>query len=64
MGTDGASSIWGIVVVVGPILLAAVILWAIVKNRASSKQSIAHTEQATRDARKATAAEERARGDV
>lgn len=41
--------IWGIVTIVGPILLGATLLWAIIRNRQqSSSASKAHTEQATR----------------
>jgi hypothetical protein len=42
------NGLWGFVVVVGPILLAAAIAWAILHNRRSRSQ-IARTEQATRD---------------
>ena len=42
------SSIWGFVVVIGPILLAAAIGWAMLHNRQSRRQ-FRRTEQATRD---------------
>ena len=40
-------SLWGVMTVVGPILLAAVIIWAILNNRRSPRDE-AHTEAATR----------------
>ena len=42
------SGIWGIVVVVGPILLALAIAWAALNNRQSRKAE-RRTEDATRD---------------
>ncbi len=42
------SGIWGILVIVGPILLAAAIAWAALNNR-QSKKGLRKTEQATRD---------------
>jgi hypothetical protein len=39
---------WAILTIVGPLLLAAVLLWALLRNRKSSR-SDADTEQATRD---------------
>ncbi|MBW4330658.1 hypothetical protein KY084_07175 [Stakelama sp. CBK3Z-3] len=40
-------SLWGVLTVVGPILLAAVIIWAILNNRGSAREK-SHTEAATR----------------
>ena len=40
-------SLWGVLTVVGPILLAAIIIWAILNNRRSPSDE-AHTEAATR----------------
>ncbi len=40
------SSMQGLMVVVGPILLAIAIAWAILHNR-SSKREVEHTEEAT-----------------
>ena len=39
---------WAILNIVGPLLLAAVLLWALLRNR-KSRRSEADTEQATRD---------------
>jgi hypothetical protein len=40
--------IWSIVVILGPIILAAAIAWALINNR-TSKRRLDQTEQATRD---------------
>ncbi|HEV2748792.1 MAG TPA: hypothetical protein VGW34_16030 [Allosphingosinicella sp.] len=40
---------WGIITIVGPLLLAAVLLWALLRNRKSPPEEIDRTEQATRD---------------
>ena len=42
------SNIWGILVIVGPILLIGAIVWAMVNNR-QSRRGERHTEQATRN---------------
>jgi hypothetical protein len=39
---------WAILNIVGPLLLAAVLLWALLRNR-KSRRGADHTEQATRD---------------
>ncbi len=39
---------WAIINIVGPLLLAAVLLWALLRNRKSQKRD-SDTEQATRD---------------
>ena len=44
---DG-SSLWGLLTVVGPILLAAVVLWAVLNNRRSRGEK-RRTEEATRN---------------
>ncbi|WP_315760661.1 hypothetical protein [Sphingomonas sp. Y38-1Y] len=41
------SGIWGVMVIVGPIVLAAVIAWAMLRNRGASKHDIERTEAAT-----------------
>lgn len=41
------STLQGLMVVVGPILLAAVLLWAVLHNR-GSKRALRHTEEATK----------------
>ncbi|HEY0112417.1 MAG TPA: hypothetical protein VGB59_04620 [Allosphingosinicella sp.] len=46
MDTGGGS--WGIINFVGPLLLAAVLLWALLRNR-SSRGEANRTEDATRD---------------
>ena len=43
-----SDGIWGIVIVIGPILLAAAIIWAMVNNR-QTRRGAARTEAATRD---------------
>jgi hypothetical protein len=46
---DGGGFNWSMITIVGPLLLAAVILWALLKNRKSSRSEIERTEQATRE---------------
>lgn len=46
---DGAGAGWSLITIIGPILLAAVILFAVIRNRQSSKASVRRTEAATRD---------------
>ena len=41
------SSLQGVMVIIGPIVLAAVLLWAILNNRTSARQK-ERTEDATR----------------
>lgn len=43
-----AGGIWGVLVIVGPILLAAAIAWAVLNNR-TSRKTLEQTEQATHD---------------
>jgi len=45
---DWAGGHWAILNIVGPLLLAAVLLWALLRNR-NKRRSDADTEQATRD---------------
>jgi len=40
---------WAIINIVGPLLLAAVLLWALLRNRASRRRDTDRTEQGTRD---------------
>lgn len=47
---DLAGGHWAILNIVGPLLLAAVLLWALLRNRSSRKVDVDRTEQATRDA--------------
>lgn len=44
------SSLQGVMVIVGPIVLAAVLLWAVLNNRTSRAQK-ARTEEATKRVR-------------
>jgi hypothetical protein len=46
---DGGGINWSLITIVGPLLLALVVLWALLKNRKSSRSDIERTEQATRD---------------
>jgi hypothetical protein len=46
---DSGGINWGIINIVGPLLLGLVILWALLKNRKSSRAEIDRTEAATRD---------------
>lgn len=43
-----SGGIWSLAVIVGPILLIIVLLWAMFRNR-SSRASMDHTERATRE---------------
>jgi hypothetical protein len=45
---DLGGGYWAILNIVGPLLLAAVLLWALLRNR-KSRRSDSDTEQATRD---------------
>jgi hypothetical protein len=40
---------WGIITIVAPLLLIAVIAWAALRNRGSSRAEREETERATRD---------------
>lgn len=42
------NGIWGAVVVIGPIVLALVIAWAMFRNCAATKHDLERTEAATR----------------
>ena len=46
---DGGGGSWGIINIVGPVLLAAVLLWVLLRNRKARKIDVDRTEQATRD---------------
>jgi len=56
-------SLWSLLTVVGPILLLAVLLWAVLRNRASTPREVERTEHATHDLRERIDAEEK-RDDV
>jgi FtsZ-interacting cell division protein ZipA len=47
---DSAGGLWGIMTIVGPIVLAAILLWAILNNRTSKAQKD-RTEAATKRVR-------------
>lgn len=55
------SSIWGILVIAGPILLVAAIAWAALNNR-QSRRGERQTEQATRDLYREQDADDKAGG--
>ena len=57
---DG-SSLWGLLTVVGPILLAAVVLWAVLNNRRSRGEK-RQTEEATRNLYKEVDRKDKATG--
>ena len=40
---------WALMTILGPVILGAVILWALLRNRKSSRAEIDRTEQATHD---------------
>jgi ABC-type protease/lipase transport system fused ATPase/permease subunit len=46
MDSGGAS--WGIITIVGPLLMLVIFAWALMRNK-KSRRSIEETEQATRD---------------
>lgn len=45
---DAGGLSWSLLTVIGPLVLAAVILWAVLRNRTSRREKD-RTEQATRD---------------
>ncbi|MCR5870260.1 MULTISPECIES: hypothetical protein [unclassified Sphingomonas] len=47
MVDTGGGGLWGVMTILGPIILAAVILWAIFNNR-TTKREKERTEDATR----------------
>jgi len=53
------SSLWGLITVVGPILLIVVLVWAVLNNR-RSKAGERHSEAATRDLYKSIDREDKA----
>ena len=46
---DAGGGSWGIINIVGPLLLAAVLLWVLLRNRKARSRDIDRTEQGTRD---------------
>ncbi len=46
---DAGGGSWGIINFVGPLLLAAVLLWVLLRNRKARNKDVDRTEQGTRD---------------
>ncbi len=53
--------LWSFVVIAGPIILVAALLFAILRNRGRTPREEARTEQATRELYKQQSAEDRTR---
>ena len=49
MATASTVNYWSLVTIIGPILLLAVLVWVIARNRRQTPRDEARTEQATRD---------------
>lgn len=60
---DSGGFNWTLLTIVGPALLAVVILWALLKNRGTSRAEHDRTEQATHNLYKEEEAERRAASD-
>ena len=56
-------TLWIVIDIVGPLLLVAVLAWAILRNRKARPGEIARAEQGARDLRREIDADEAARGD-
>jgi hypothetical protein len=46
---DAGGGSWGIINFVGPLLLAAVLLWVLLRNRKARNKDVDRTEQGTRN---------------
>lgn len=46
---DLAGGSWGIMTIIGPLLLAAVLLWALLRNRKTSKRDVDRSEKGAHD---------------
>jgi hypothetical protein len=46
---DAGGGSWGIINFVGPLLLAAVLLWVLLRNRKARKIDVDRTEEGTRE---------------
>jgi hypothetical protein len=46
---DAGGGSWGIINIVGPLLLAAVLLWVLLRNRKARNKDVDRTEQGTRN---------------
>ena len=57
---DGGGAGWSLITIVGPILLLAVIVFVVIRNRQSSKRSVDRTEAATRELYKSQDAADKA----
>jgi hypothetical protein len=55
---------WSLLTILGPILIVVVVLWAILRNRKSTRADIDRTEAATRDLYKEEDAAHQRRSDV
>ncbi|MFL9840371.1 hypothetical protein ABS767_05295 [Sphingomonas sp. ST-64] len=44
---DVGGGVWGLMVIIGPIILGAILLWAVLHNRVSRREE-QRTEEATR----------------
>jgi hypothetical protein len=60
---DSGGFNWTLLTIVGPALLAIVILWALLKNRGTSRAELDRTEQATHNLYKEEEAERRSESD-
>lgn len=54
---------WSIITIVGPIVLAAVLLWALLRNRKTTPREDDRTDRATRDVYRAEEAEHHGESD-
>jgi hypothetical protein len=55
---------WSLLTILGPILIVVVVLWAILRNRKSTRADIDRTEAATRDLYQEEDAAHQRRSDV
>ena len=46
---DSGGFNWGLITIVGPLLLLLVLAWVLIRNRKTSQADVDRTEQATRD---------------
>lgn len=60
---ENAGDFWGLITIIGPVLLGAVLIWALLRNRKTTPREDAHTEQATHDLYEQIDREDKARED-
>jgi len=60
---DASGFNWSLLTIIGPALLAIVILWAVLRNRGASRAEVDRTEQATHNLYAEEEAERRADSD-